>query len=176
MSAPVSQATAAMHRRMDGSRWISFRPIEPSDEDALIAFYAALSAESRRRRFLNAGPVPEPLVRGLASVPGTVGVLREMGPNDGAIVAHASVQPGHVGDVEVAFAVADAHQRRGIGRLLVAASIDLAHELGATTASATLLADNTAMRRLLLSAGSPVREGRLEAGTEEIVLDLTATS
>ena len=48
----------------------------------------------------------------------------------------------------------------------------LARELGADRASATILAGNASMRHLLTGAGQPLRGDCLEAGTEELVLDL----
>ena len=173
MSAYVTQATTAMHRRrIDGTRWISIRPIERTDALALSEFYAGLSPESRRRRFLCGGGPQVAMIARLADAPGVVGVLREIGPHDGSIVAHASVQPDGCDGGEVAFVVADEYQRLGLGRLLVGAAVRLARGLGLGTVQATLLADNAPMRHLLRSAGIPVLSDRLDAGTEEIVLDL----
>ena len=173
MSAYVTQATTAMHRRrIDGTRWISIRPIERTDALALSEFYAGLSPESRRRRFLCGSAPPLTMIERLANAPGLIGVLREIGARDGSIVAHASVQPDGRGRGEMAFAVADEYQRLGLGRLLVGAAVRLARSLGLATVQATLLAENMPMRHLLRSAGIPVLSDRLDAGTEEILLDL----
>lgn len=153
-------------------RWVRFRPVEPRDRDALVAFYAGLSPEARRRRFLSAGAAPD--VGPLADADGIVGVLREPGPRDGALVAHASIQPDGTGGAEVAFAVADDLQGRGIGRALVRLALDRARALGLRRADAVLLADNTPMRHLLRRAGAPVRADVIDAGVEEISLDLAA--
>jgi GNAT superfamily N-acetyltransferase len=155
-----------------GQPGIAFRPVRRSDAAALADFYATLTPESRRRRFLG-GSVPDAQrMSDFAGDPGVVGELRDGGPHDGAIVAHASVQPdGHHG-AEVAFAVADEQQGHGLGRRLVSYALKLARELGADRASATMLADNVAMRHMLTAAGQPVRADRLEAGEEELVLDL----
>jgi ribosomal protein S18 acetylase RimI-like enzyme len=153
-------------------QWVSIRPIERADASALSDFYARLSLESRRRRFLG-GSLPHPqLIATLAGDPGVVAVLLDSGSRDGAIVAHASVQPdGHHG-AEIAFAVADEFQGHGLGRRLVSRAVRLARELGADRASASVLAGNDSMRHLLTSAGQPIRGDCLEAGTEELVLDL----
>jgi ribosomal protein S18 acetylase RimI-like enzyme len=153
-------------------QWVSIRPIERADASALSDFYAQLSDESRRRRFLG-GALPRPQqIATLAGDPGIVAVLLDPGPRDGAIVAHASVQPdGHHG-AEIAFAVADGFQGHGLGRRLVNRAVRLARELGADRASATILVGNALMRHLLTRAGQPLRGDSLEAGTEELVLDL----
>lgn len=155
-----------------GQPGISFRPVRRSDARALGDFYAALTPESRRRRFLGGSGPEAQLVGGFAGDPGVIGELRGGGPHAGMVVAHASVQPdGHHG-AEVAFAVADELQGHGLGRRLVSYALKLARELGADRASATMLADSVAMRHLLAAAGQPVRADRLEAGEEELVLDL----
>jgi GNAT superfamily N-acetyltransferase len=153
-------------------QWVSIRPIERADASALSDFYARLSPESRRRRFLGGSSPGPKLIATLAGDPGVVAVVLESGPGDGAIVAHASVQPdGHHG-AEIAFAVADGFQGHGLGRRLVNRAVRLARELGADRASATILAGNASMRHLLTRAGLPLRDDCLEAGTEELVLDL----
>ncbi len=151
---------------------IAIRPVRRSDAIGLVDFYARLTAESRRRRFLS-GSMPDPgFIARLAGDPGIVAVLEGSATREGAIVAHASVQPdGHHG-AEIAFAVADAFQGHGVGRRLMSRALHLARELGADRASATLMPGNLPMRHLLTAAGQPVRGDCLEAGTEEIDLDL----
>ena len=174
MDANTSDArhSEPVQARSDREGWVSIRPIERADASALSDFYARLSPESRRRRFLGASvPAPQ-LFATLAGDAGIVALLHEPGPHDGAIVGHASVQPdGHHG-AEIAFAVADELQGHGLGRRLVSRALRLARELGADRASATMLAGNASMRHLLTRAGHPLRGDRLEAGTEELVLDL----
>lgn len=110
----------------------------------------------------------------LADAPGYVGILREPGPLDGAIVAHASLHPSYrTGSGEVAFAVADELQGHGIGRRLITSVLEEARALDLQSVTATLLADNTPMRHLLLHAGIPVATHRFEDGVEEIVLGLS---
>jgi GNAT superfamily N-acetyltransferase len=160
---------------IDGTRWVSIRPIDQADASALSDFYATLSPESRRLRFLGSGSEPAPaLVAALAASPGLVGVLHERGPRDGAIVAHASIHPGVGECAEGAFAVADELQGHGLGRVLVAQAISEARRLGIGQISATLLPENGPMRHLLRHAGRRVVGDRLDSGTEEIVLELAA--
>jgi GNAT superfamily N-acetyltransferase len=157
-------------------RWVSIRPIERSDAAGLSAFYSRLSPESRRRRFLGPVAAVDPRLVARFAVPGDgiVGVLREPGRDDGAVVAHASVQADRRGAAEVAFAVADDLHGLGLGRALVDAAIRLAGERGLTRVSASLYADNTPMRRLLRDPAREVVRDVIEDGVEEIELRLAA--
>ncbi|HJP71576.1 MAG TPA: GNAT family N-acetyltransferase [Candidatus Limnocylindria bacterium] len=159
---------------IDDGRWVSIRPIERSDAPGLSDFYARLSPDSRRRRFLGSAPG---LDGGLLHAftedgQGFVGILGERGPRDGAVVAHASVQAVRGAEAEMAFTVADELQGRGIGRELLSMALELAEARGLTTATLTLLAENVPMRRLVQCAGRPIVADDLDAGVEEITLRL----
>jgi acetyltransferase len=151
---------------------ITIRPIRRADGVGLADFYAGLSSESCRFRFMSASKPAPQFIATFAGDPGVVAVINESGPRDGTIVGHASVQPDGRHGAEVAFAVADELRGLGLGRRLVNSALKLARELGADRASATILADNMPMRHLLHTSGQPVRDDRLDAGTEEIDLDL----
>lgn len=164
-----------LRHRIDRDRWVSIRPIERADAAGLSDFYARLSPESRRRRFLGCGMRPDAdLVRAFAETAGEgfVGILDERGPNDGAVVAHASVQPDGEDSAEVAFAVADELQGHGIGRALMEAVVQHARQLGLRRLNATLFAENVPMRRLLRNAGCKIRSDAVVLGVEEIALDV----
>ncbi len=156
--------------RLGPARRVSIRPIDEFDRLGLSAFYAALSVESRRRRFLGSRLVPQAESDDMALGEGIVGVLREDGRDDGAIVAHAQMCPDGPESMEVAFAVRDDLQGSGIGGSLVATAIDLARRRGWRRLTAFLYVDNVAMRRLLVRAGCPVERDRIDCGIEEIVL------
>ena len=156
-----------------GDRWVSIRPIERTDAPGLSDFYEGLSPESRRRRFL--GCVRRSGAELAAAFTkhdgeGFVAILAEHGPNDGAVVGHATLQPDGGRGAEVAFAVADDLQGRGIGRRLMDAVVAEARSAGLKRLNATLFADNAAMRRLLRGAEGSVLSDALESGVEEIVL------
>ena len=151
---------------------LTIRPIRRADGPGLANFYARLGPDACRLRFMS-GSMPAPQsIAALADDPGVVAVISAAGPRYGTIVGHASVQPDGSHGAEVAFAVADELRGHGLGRRLVSRALKLARELGADRASATMLADNVPMRHLLRTAGQPVRLDRLDAGTEEIDLDL----
>jgi acetyltransferase len=159
--------------RTGGQRGISIRPIERADGPGLSDFYAALSPESRRRRFLGScAELPAALASALLrdGDAGLVAVLSEPGPDDGLIIGHASLLPDGDGGAEVAFAVADGFQGHGIGRRLVTAALGRAGTLGLREVTAVLFADNTPMRRLLRHAGHRIVADDLDVGVEEITL------
>ena len=164
-----------LRHRIDGNRWVSIRPIERADAAGLSDFYARLSPESRRRRFLSCGTRPDAeLARVFTQDEGRgfVGILDEAGPNDGAVVAHASVQPDGEDSAEIAFAVADELQGYGIGTALMKAVVQHAMRAGMRRLNAVLFAENVPMRRLLRSAGYAIRSDTIDFGVEEVALDL----
>lgn len=178
METAITHARPMAARRIpvDDHRWVSIRPIERSDVAGLSAFYARLSPESRRRRFLgNVVAVAPALLAGFVRPrDGVVGVLREPGPDDGSIVAHASVQAAGDGGAEVAFAVADDLHGLGLGRALVERAVELARARGFDHVSASLYADNAPMRRLLRDAGCRIVSDTIDGGVEEIRLRIAA--
>jgi RimJ/RimL family protein N-acetyltransferase len=150
------------------------RPIEPGDAAELRAFYARLSPESRRRRFLGtssgidegqAAFFADAAARGSA---GFVAVC------DGRIIGHAVVERTRPHAVEMAFAVDDAWQRRGIGRALLARSVDWAHAHGIERLELELFADNLAMRRLLRSVPEARALARGDGSVTQVELVLPA--
>ena len=176
MNAMMTQPSAQIPPRTEwigGRRGISIRPIERADGPGLSDFYAALSPESRRRRFLGSSSLlPDTVASRFAdqSDVGLIATLTEPGPNDGLVVGHASLQPDGAGGAEIAFAVADAYQRHGIGRRLVTGVLEQARDLGLHRVTAVLFADNARMRRLLCDANHAVLADELDAGVEEITL------
>jgi acetyltransferase len=142
---------------------VSIRPIEASDAGDLSDFYAALSDESRRRRFLGTlRGITHAQASAFAGVDhgvsdGFVAVVNEAGPDDGRIVGHVCLFPDGERENEVAVAVADAFQGRGIGRQLMTAAVDSARRRHVPALTLSLFADNAVMRRLALGAGLPCR-------------------
>ena len=95
MNAPSPRRGRAVRSGCHRSpRWVSIRPIQRSDEPGLTSFYAQLSPESHRRRFLasarrsrrSRGHLHRPLVAGRRRDPGTRPARRRR-------VAHASSSP-----------------------------------------------------------------------------------
>lgn len=156
-----------------GDQWVSIRPIERTDASGLSDFYDRLSPESRQRRFLgcvrrSGAELAAAFTRHHGQ--GFVAILAERGPNDGAVVGHATLQPDGTGGAEIAFAVADDLQGRGIGHRLMDAVVAGARSAGLLRLNATLVADNAAMMRLLRDPDGSVVSDSIEGGVEEIVL------
>lgn len=179
MDATTSRTNAAIprwQRRLGRGRWVSIRPIERTDAPGLSDFYAGLSRETLHRRFLGSPPIDDDeLGARFASRSGLVAVLAERGPNDGAIVGHACIEADGGGAAEVAFVVADAFQRRGVGRQLVRGAVALAGSMGLVRLTASLFLGNVAMRQLLCHAGCGVVRDEIDAGVEELTLALPAS-
>jgi RimJ/RimL family protein N-acetyltransferase len=156
---------------------VTIRPIEAVDASGLSDFYAALSPESRARRFLGASRgISQEMAARFAGADhiiddGLVAVLHEQGPRDGQIVGHATLTSDGARPPEIAFAVADAWQRRGIGTALLREVIGVADRRGIPRLNAVLLADNVAMRRLLAKAGWASRITGLDGPTMEVEVE-----
>lgn len=154
------------------------RPITPADQARLTAFYARLSDESRRTRFL--GPC-----RGIGDRQSSAFCTPDHAHNEGfvavrgagadeEIVGHVCVEPEGPSSAEVAVAVADGLRGQGIGRRLVEAALDWARRDGLVALTATMLAANPAIQRLLTSLGLPYRARAVGAGLVEIRIELDA--
>ncbi|HEX5038668.1 MAG TPA: GNAT family N-acetyltransferase [Candidatus Limnocylindria bacterium] len=168
----IQLARSSGGRREPVDREITIRSIDPADGAGLSDFYARLNPRSARQRFLGAPPREPEVLSALADAAGVVAVLSERGPRDGEIVAHASIHPDGRGGAEIAFAVADELHGQGIGSRLMVAILARARRMGLHRVGAVLYVDNVPMRKLLVHSGRAVTADALEAGTEEITLDL----
>jgi GNAT superfamily N-acetyltransferase len=168
-------AAPAAPRRADRLGGIRIRPIRPTDEAALRAFYAGLSEESRRTRFL--GPAAG-IGRGQSAYFCTPDHAHREGfvaSAGGRIVGHVCVEPEGPSCAEIAVAVADELQGRGLGRALVGAAVDWARRDGYETLCATMLGGNPAIQRLLSGLGIPSTTTTTGAGTIEMRMAIGAT-
>jgi GNAT superfamily N-acetyltransferase len=154
------------------------RAIRATDSAELKRFYCALSTESRRTRFLypSVGPTPTQCAtycttdhdhrEGFVAVVGTDRGRRER------IVGHLCLEPDGSSAAEVAIAVAEEFQHRGVGRLLLAEGVAWARRERIAQLTATMFAGNAAIQRLLMGVGLPARERYVGAGVSEITIDL----
>jgi GNAT superfamily N-acetyltransferase len=153
-------------------RTYRIREIRPDDREALLRFYASLSPESRQARFHAAAPqVGEPAATYFcgpdhAHREGLVAEALDAGGRT-EIIGHLCLEPLEPGVAEMAIAVADAWQRRGVGRALLAAAGDWARAHGIATLSASMLWGNAPILGLVRAMGCPISFGPADGGTVE---------
>jgi acetate---CoA ligase (ADP-forming) len=157
---------------------LRLRPPEHADEEALVAFLAGLSERSRRMRFHAAVHADPELVRPYLDPDWSEsgGLLGELEGKDGArVVALATwSRLRDPARAEVAFAVADDVQGRGIGTRLLEQLAESAGDAGVVEFVAEVLPENTAMLSVFRDAGfEAVRTS--EGGTVEIRFPIATT-
>ena len=156
-------------------RTYRIRPIGPEDRDALLRFYDGLSPESRQARFHGMAPTVGTPAAAYFCRPDhdhREGLVAEVVDDNGrlAIIGHVCLEPVEPGVAEMAIAVADAWQRRGVGRALLRAAIDWAQSHGIGTLSASMLWGNAPVLALVRSMGCPVSFGAADGGTVEALV------
>jgi acetate---CoA ligase (ADP-forming) len=157
----------------DGST-MRLRPPAAADERALIAFFAALSEESLYLRFHGRPSVDARLVQPVVD-PDWLERGALIGTDAGRVVALANyVRLRDRRLAEVAFAVADDFQGRGIGTRLLEQLAEEAADYGIEEFVAEVMEGNSAMLRVFTDAGFEIT--RTSAGGEtEVRLVLEAT-
>lgn len=154
------------------------RPIAPADVPALERFYAELSAEDRRTRFMHVGARLSEAQAVTFCTPdhahadGFVAVVTEA-PGRERIVGHLCMEPDGAATAEVAVAVAGEFQGYGVGRRLLAAGVAWARHEGITRLTATMFVDNAPIQRLLRGLDRPTTERSLGGGVSEVVIDIS---
>ncbi len=145
----------------------------PGDLDDIKAFYDSLSADSRHLRFHGFGRT-DMAARADAESTG-VDRLALISRHDGRVVAVCSyVGLREPGVAEVAFAVADDHQGRGIGMRMLEQLAEIAADRGVHRFIAEVMTSNRAMLGVFAHAGFAVRR-RGSFGELTVSLDITPT-
>jgi acetyl coenzyme A synthetase (ADP forming)-like protein len=155
------------------------RPAEPADQDALTRFFCELSEVSRYRRFQSASlPGPEVIARIAAEndpASAFTLVIAQRSPDAERIIATGSYLARDDQTAEVALAVADAYQCKGLGTLLLERLALLAARHGFTRFWALTTPDNCAMLRVFHESGFDV-QSTMEGGGIEVDLTLAPTA
>jgi acetyl coenzyme A synthetase (ADP forming)-like protein len=155
-------------------RAVRLREPTVADADAVVAFFAQLSSESRGFRFHGAVRVVRSTVEPfLAPDWRDRGALIATG-DDGDVVALASyARLNDPATAEVAFAVADRLQGDGMGTRLLERLAARARAAGIETFVAEVLSGNAPMLRVFAQAGFEVSRTR-EGGVVEVRFPITA--
>ncbi len=157
------------------------RPIEARDQAELVRFYADLSDDSREARFHGA---VRGIGQGLASSfchpdhEHREGVVAEADEGAGrpVLIGHVCLEPTARGEIEMAIAVADRWQRRGVGGAMLRAAIAWAHDRGTDRLVATVRCGSGAVIGLVRSLGLPATVGASPDGAVELRIDLGAAA
>ena len=159
----------------DGST-LRLRPVRPDDADGLRALHDRLSVESRRFRFFAPLRDSEDEVSRL---------LRADHVNNFTLVAETAhrlvgvatySRDEHAPDrAEVAFAIADPLQGRGIGTRMLDTLAGIARDHRIEIFDAYVLLDNQRMMRVFLDSGFEIAR-RLEGGSFHVTLSIEPTA
>src|SRR3954449_5747937 len=154
MSKPVA---ADVHIALRDGSTAHVRPVSPADQAALRTFLGGLSAGSRRLRFFSLGVNLDKAAAMAAKGdrPEGYGLIVTTGAEE-RVVANAVFELERADRAEVAFAVADEMQGRGLATVLIAHLAQVAAARGVTTFTATVLPENRRMISVFRESGFPV--------------------
>jgi RimJ/RimL family protein N-acetyltransferase len=133
--------------------WAHLRPLRRGEKEPLLAVFDGLSQVSRAHRYLTGmAHLPAAMLAQLVDIDGCAHVawVATVDGEPAGIGRYVRIDPG---TVEVAFEVADAHQGRGLGTVLLDAVTTVAAANGVRRVRATVLPKNDASRRLVAHAG-----------------------
>jgi acetyl coenzyme A synthetase (ADP forming)-like protein len=157
----------------------SVRVATPADRDRLRRFFHELSPESRRRRFFSVGEPPDGVIARLSDSHDlgaalTLIVDRQLS-DDVRPIATASYLALNDTTAEVAFAVDDHFQGKGLGSALLERFAVVAAHHGFERFQATTLADNIGMLEVFRDSGFEIR-AKSAAGCVELQLSLAPSA
>ena len=173
-SAVTEPATVRDIVLRDGST-LALRPGREADAGALLKFFDNLTPQSRYQRFLGFPLLDQSRARYLLAADTAEGTAL-VGEVSGQVVAFAGFYRTSAASdrAEVAFAIADALQGRGIGTRMLEQLADTARRRGIRTFDASVLADNRRMLDVFFDCGYPVTS-RFEGGVVHVTLGLEPT-
>ena len=157
-------------------RTVVVRALRPEDRAGLLAAVSRTSDQSLYRRFFafkrgfTDQEVDFYVNVDFVSHVALVAVLEEDGRP--VIVGGARYIVVRPGQAEVAFAVDDAHQGKGIGAALMRHLVALARQAGLKELTADVLPDNTAMLKVFETSGLGITTRR-ESDATHVVLQLS---
>jgi acetyl coenzyme A synthetase (ADP forming)-like protein len=154
---------------------VHLRAVRAEDATAVLALFGQLSERSLYYRFMTVPRIDLAEARKIVHVDydSQMVVVAERG---GALCGIAGYyrDPARADRAEVAFAVVDAMQGRGLGTRLLERLADIARDRGVVAFDAYVLGDNLAMMDVFLQSGFALTQG-LEKGMFHVALDLQLT-
>jgi GNAT superfamily N-acetyltransferase len=165
---------------LPGGERVRLRLIQPDDKARLLAGFRQLSADSRTRRFLGGKQVlSEAELRYFTEIDqmdhfaiGAVELDARGRERDGVAVGRFVRLSGEPRCAEVAIAVVDRLQGKGLGLMLLKRLIEAARERGFERLRFEYLADNVGMHRLIRHAGRIVERRQIGAGVVAVEIAL----
>lgn len=147
----------------DGST-VTVRPIRLEDGADLARFFAGLSLESRVFRFFAAGANVDSSAKRMVDVDysSRYGILA-FGGTPLRIIGHAMYAAIEPAKAELALAIADEYQGRGLGTILLGQLAEAASAAGIQVLEAVVRPENHRMLEVLRDSGFPVKS-RSEPG------------
>jgi acyl-CoA hydrolase/GNAT superfamily N-acetyltransferase len=158
---------------------LKFRPVKLSDEALLKEFFYGLSGRSMSLRFASTRrDMPHERLQRFTVIDYTreleILAVLQHGPREEVVGVGGWYADELTQTAEVAFAVKDEYQNRGIGSLLLAYLKELGQRQGFRAFTAEVIYENTPMMRVLKNGGFVV--GETEAGTNTMKLLLPAAA
>lgn len=170
-------AHRAAHVALRDGSTVYVRPIRREDENALLAFFQRLSPEARALRFFSATTdtflIAEARRETDVDYVKTYGLVAATGPEE-TIVGHALYAAVEEGRAEVAFAIAQEYQGRGLATILLAHLAEAAAANGIGVFEAEILASNHKMLEVFRESGFPV-EVRADIGQLKVSFPTSLT-
>jgi len=154
------------------------RPAVPTDRDAVRQFYRELSPESRRLRFMAAGDAPEAVIDRLCETSNPAQAMTLIASRQLSdrlhIIAVCSYVAINATTAEIAFAVDDRFQHRGIATSMLEHLAEIAARHGFKWFQATTLYENAAMLEVFRDSGFEVRS-KSGSGVVDVRLSVNAS-
>ncbi|WP_446223169.1 bifunctional acetate--CoA ligase family protein/GNAT family N-acetyltransferase [Nocardia sp. IBHARD005] len=142
---------------------VQLRPIVPADADALAAFHTGLSDRTRYLRYF--GPYPQISPKDMyrtthVDYRDRVGLVAVLGTSIIGVARYELLARPGPRAAEVAFVIADEHQGRGLGSVLLEHLAGAAAENEVVAFVAEVLAENEAMITVFREAGYQLQRSR----------------